>query len=48
MNCESELCTRDEAGGYTGKKQELKESEMYPVLFGEAVANFFTTRIRVA
>jgi len=47
MNCGSELCTRDEAGGFTGKKEELQESEVYPVLFGEAVADFFMTRIRV-
>ena len=47
MNCGSELCTRDEDGGFTGKKDELHESEVYPVLFGEAVADFFMTRIRV-
>jgi len=37
-NC---LCERDDSGGFTGKKDELKESEVYPVLFGEAVADFF-------
>ena len=45
MNCGSELCSRDEDGGFTGKKEELQESEVYPVLFGEAVADFFISRI---
>ena len=45
MNCGSELCSRDEDGGFTGKKEELQESEVYPVLFGEAVADFFINRI---
>ena len=46
MNCGWELCSRDEDGGFTGKKEELQESEVYPVLFGEAVADFFISRIR--
>ena len=35
------LCSHDDSGGFTGKKDELKESEVYPILFGEAVADFF-------
>ena len=34
-------CSHDDSGGFTGKKDELKESEVYPILFGEAVADFF-------
>ena len=41
LEASNSLCERDDAGGFTGKKDELKESEVYPVLFGEAVADFF-------
>lgn len=40
-NLEESLATREPGGGFTGIQPALQESEVYPELFGLAVANIF-------